>query len=111
MTYCDYEPAQFYSEKCVVARKPHKCCETGRIIQPGEKYWRCVGKWEGDLMAFCQSEFAYRFARKINGIDPPNEKYDSCIAFGELRDHVQEMRYDLPAEWVAEWDAEIARLS
>lgn len=107
----DIEPAEFYSEKLYTARKTHKCCETGRIIQPGEKYWRCTGKWEGELMTFVQSDFAYRFARKINGVEPPNEtlQREGCVCFGGVGEYVDEMRRDMPPEWLAEWEAELAK--
>lgn len=100
------EIPKFYDERLVTARKPHKCCETGRIIQPGERYWRITGKWDGTVKTFCQSEAAYHFARYINGVgDGPNagnmSRYDSewCIPFGRIG-------ADLPndPEMLAEWD-------
>lgn len=79
----------FYDERMVTARKPHKCCETGRMIQPGERYWRICGKWEGDFMTFIQSEAAFHFARFVNGVgdrenagDMRNYDGDACIPFG-----------------------------
>lgn len=44
--YCDYEPAQLYSETRPIARKEHKCCECGRKIRPGERYERVYGIWD-----------------------------------------------------------------
>src|ERR1700679_2736602 len=33
------------------ARKPHKCCECGKVINPGEKYEHYWGKFDGDTAA------------------------------------------------------------
>lgn len=83
---CDV--AEFYCEKFVKARKPHKCCETGRMIQPGEMYWRISGKWD-DVETFAQSEAAFHFARHVNGVGENGSlaKYDPemCIPFGGIR--------------------------
>lgn len=34
------------SETWPVAKIPHKCCECGRTILPGEKYQRVFGVWD-----------------------------------------------------------------
>jgi len=43
---CDNE---FYSDSIVKARKPHKCCECGFTIAPGQQYERVSGKSDGDI--------------------------------------------------------------
>lgn len=97
---CDHP--DFYDEKFVTARKPHKCCETGRMIQPGEHYWRIVGKWDGDLSTFAQSEAAYHFARFLNGVREGggfgNYDGESCIGFGMIGGEV-------PPDMLDEWEA------
>lgn len=44
----DYDGMVDFQE-CItpMARKAHKCCECLRIIQPGEKYQRWSGKFDG----------------------------------------------------------------
>jgi len=37
----------FYQEESPKARVPHICGECGVTIQPGERYRKCVGKWDG----------------------------------------------------------------
>jgi len=94
---CDI--AQFYSEKRVIAKKQHKCCETGKPIQPDEAYWRCTGKWDGEVQSFAQSEAAYHFARYLNGIKDQTtgsqlsmrDAYsEDCIPFGHVRYELSE---------------------
>lgn len=46
----DYDGAnEFYAEKVVTARKPHKCCECGDVIPVGAQYERVAGKSEGSF--------------------------------------------------------------
>jgi hypothetical protein len=40
--------SEFYQERTVTARKPHVCCECGRVIPAKEKYQRAVGVWDGE---------------------------------------------------------------
>lgn len=106
--YCESPPA-FYSERRVKARKPHKCCETGRVIQPGEMYWSICGKWDGDLCSFAQSEAAYHFARWCNHVGDPT-KEEECISFGEICVHVRECDDpEITAEWERVCRGEITR--
>lgn len=56
---CYSDPADgpdFLTVKIVTARKPHKCCECGELIQPGLEYERATGLWDGyifDTFATC----------------------------------------------------------
>jgi hypothetical protein len=45
------------------ARKPHKCCECGRVIAVGQQYEHAIGKYEGDF-----------------------DRHDTCALCREIRD-------------------------
>ena len=46
----DYDATnEFYAEKVVTARKPHKCCECGDVIATGTQYERASGKADGAI--------------------------------------------------------------
>lgn len=46
----DYDGSnEFYADKHVRAKKPHRCCECGRDIAVGETYHRATGKSHGVL--------------------------------------------------------------
>lgn len=47
---------QLYSNSWPVAKKQHKCCECGSDIDPGEKYRRISGLWEGEFLTYKQCE-------------------------------------------------------
>lgn len=77
---CDggFEPWDFFDSRERLARKPHKCLECEREIEPGERYLSWRGRVYGDfahgaVCAFCVA-FNERFQRETN----------CCPAFGEL---------------------------
>lgn len=43
---------QFITENIRIARKTHKCCECGEIINIGDKYENVQGKWDGIMASF-----------------------------------------------------------
>ena len=106
----------FYTEERVKARRPHKCCETDRMIQPGEHYWRIAGKWEGDFKTFVQSEAAYHFARFINGVgekekagDLRNYEPEDCIPFGWIGRDLPDKAFE--EEWERVKRGELTRFT
>ena len=44
--------AEFCNETYPVARIEHSCCECYSVIQPGQKYERVVGLWDGYFLTF-----------------------------------------------------------
>lgn len=78
-----------YRETRPKARKSHKCCECGRMIQPGETYRHLWGVWEGEAKTFktcdaCQDLDAW--ARDQSDCFCPN--------IGRLRQGVIDMVHD-----------------
>jgi len=44
--------AEVSSERVVVARKSHECCECGDTIRPGDRYEVASGRWDGEWSRF-----------------------------------------------------------
>jgi hypothetical protein len=109
----DCEVPEFYAERLVVARKPHRCCETRREIPRGERYYRISAKWDGEVHTYAQSEAAYHFARWLNGYRDGVRaigREDDCIEFGGIGEHVAEVNDpELAAEWARVCKGEITR--
>lgn len=57
---------EFYSEYFRTARKQHKCCECNMMIDPGDKYVACAGKYEGRMEMYKQHLVCYHIARFVN---------------------------------------------
>ena len=53
---CEYDGPEFFSCRTVKARKSHRCCECGEMIEPGDEYEYVSGKWEGDFATYCTCE-------------------------------------------------------
>lgn len=113
MSYADVdecEPIEFYAEQKAKARKPHKCCDTGRIIQPGEMYWRIRLKFDGRVCSYSQSEAAYHFARWCSFGKENGKQRTVCIDFGGVAEYVADSDDDaLNAEWARVLRGEITR--
>ncbi len=53
MCYCDTNDSpKIFNETNPTAIKHHICCECGSTIDPGEKYWRVTGLWDGGFETF-----------------------------------------------------------
>lgn len=45
-------PAELYTERVIVARKDHTCCECNEVIKKGDKYERVKARWDGSWGTF-----------------------------------------------------------
>lgn len=74
----------FFSERISKARKETKCCECGKKIQKGQKYWYCAGKWDGEMSYYRQHiecrDACYAIQKHIQ----------DCIPFGGLWEYLSE---------------------
>jgi len=72
---------EFYREEYPKARKTYRCCECGENIEPGQKYHKVVGKWDGDFEIYrtCMTCYHIRKDYCPNG-----------FIFGELAEVVYE---------------------
>ena len=61
----NWEGPELVVEHYPKARKPHKCCECERTIQPGERYEYVRGLWDGEF-----------------------ETYKTCLGCFRLRDDI-----------------------
>lgn len=83
----DLDGPEFYVITTPTARKPHTCRECGDKIEPGAKYERTAGKWEGEMDT-------------IKTCSPCAEIRKALFRsweYGALRDYVQACADDLDA--------------
>jgi hypothetical protein len=83
------EVPEFYVHKEATARKLHKCCECGTVIEKGEKYFWCVGKWDGHIETHRQHLVCMEACMLIR-----DEFEGECIAFGALFEWWGEYKWD-----------------
>jgi len=79
--YDDIQPS-YMTEAFPKARKQHKCCECGRIIEPGEHYQRISGVWDGRPGRFKTCTECWGVAARFRHYVEYN--IDRIPAFGEL---------------------------
>jgi hypothetical protein len=70
-----------YEETHPEARKKHKCCECGRVINKGEKYQKVKGCWYGEWSTYqtceeCEKDW-----------DVVINFFGCCRVFGELSEY------------------------
>ena len=89
----DYEHAECYSNREVIARKEHKCCECGKKISPSQKYHYITGKWEGEWADY----------KMCNICDEISDTF-FCdgVVFGRLLDDLWEHVFDVDGEIAGE---------
>lgn len=85
--YCDFDSDYrgFQVERIRKARKPHKCCECHGAVQPGERYERVVGCYEGDFWESVTCARCLDIRRWIK-----NQIPCFCWLYGEMLDKAKQ---------------------
>lgn len=95
--YCEpIEPEDYCSVWNVTwrkARKKHRCCECGEIIQPGQRYENIFSVFESEVTIFKTCEFcAAEFDRLVK--KHPDAKFVksdlACILVWDMRNEVSQ---------------------
>lgn len=88
MCSCDvFDSPEFSDHGFRKARKPHRCVECGKAIQPGERYQYYTAKWEGDVTTSKMCLWCSALADGFNEIkDDPHCVYE----LGGLRECISE---------------------
>lgn len=72
------------------ARKPHRCVECGRRIEPGEIYEYVWGVWDGTPASIHTCTECFEVRAELREDMPHGHVYDEetecALAFGNLRD-------------------------
>lgn len=103
--YADCERPEFYSTKEYVARKVHECCECSAPIVVGEKYFYCIGKWDGEISCHKQHllcEETCEFIRDCIEKD--------CIGFGCLKEWWDEYKQNCDVNYHKHKDEDLKKL-
>lgn len=90
------EIPDFYEWAEPVARKQHRCCECEAPIMPGEKHFRCAGKWDGEVSSYRQHLVCMEACMWVR-----DHFGGECIPFGGLKEEFDEIRCDA---WYPERD-------
>lgn len=94
MCDCDCERPEVYREETPRARKPHRCCECRRVINPGEQYHVAFGVWNGDPRRF-------KWCAQCHALRVTLDESGGCACFGELLDVAYETGIACPVAWRA----------
>lgn len=113
--YCDFDGPEFFNETFQKSRKEYKCCECGYEIKKGEKYWRSVGKWDGEIQVYKQHKFCRAACTHLSKLN-----WDGCIPFGYMMDEwneindtwtkEQKLKYKMVRHYMAKVKLNIRRL-
>jgi len=76
--YCDADRPEFVERNEYTARKQHRCCECGRKIEPGTRYIRYSGKWDGEFMTYKRCESCDDLAESLEEV--------MCVWIGGLQE-------------------------
>ena len=96
--YCgDASAPEFHRVTSRVARRAHRCCECGDVIEPGETYFETAGKWDREFATFatcdcCQWQRDYLV------------ELGHCVVYGELEEDWNDEWEN--AEWQRKWHEE-----
>lgn len=77
----------FRMEKHLTAMKPHPCAFCNRAVEPGSRYFRSAGVFEGDFYAYALHERCRRVVEAFHS-DYPGDAIDFDAIRGELREYV-----------------------
>jgi len=93
---------EFYSERRVKTRKPHRCYETRRDIPKGAQAVIVTGKWDGEVRSMYFLPEAMELWKQV---DQQYRKMDEELCFGGLHEHfVQQKHYNPDDPLVARWE-------
>ncbi len=73
----DGEHFDMLSEKDVRARKPHRCYECGKVIEPGQTYHCIVGVCAGEMVTMHTCRFCVRVRADLADMG-------YCVLYGGL---------------------------
>jgi hypothetical protein len=102
MTDCSVP--EIYKMDTPTARKSHRCCECGVVINPGEKYVVCSGVWDGEFSSYKQHAICKEACVWIRDEFQDGE----CFEFGGLMECYHEHavpwygRHENDKYWTAE---------
>ncbi|MEO5368506.1 MAG: hypothetical protein H7833_00360 [Magnetococcus sp. DMHC-1] len=87
---CDFEMPTLYNCERVKARKQHKCCECGKIIDIGSFYHVESGLWDGEFERYRTCGFCFEVRNFVASIDVVG-----CFCYGSLGDEINTFKDDI----------------
>jgi hypothetical protein len=93
----DYDAVEFCNYIEPTARKEHRCCETGKLINPGERYYKLTVKHDGRVTSYKRSQWAYDFIRKWIK-DPSNVPFQGLAEM--MNESIDVYLDEMQIEWL-----------